>query len=194
MKQVLLERPLTLQLSWLLGNKPEFGAATRLTESLSAGKDWKAKPRTYGHDLRFKQEGGRLLFESFYGPCRLADLGLRQLDPTLSLDTGSLDFLNPQGEVLEGHVYLLRQEHFDPPYWVLFRVDAIGKPVAGLPTRPPVNTSAVSAQTDPLFTNVVNAIQQLRGRLREQTLGLDKLYNLLGAPSPGTGRLPGRTA
>jgi hypothetical protein len=178
LKQVVLERPAKLQLSWCVSAKPEFASATRRTAILSAGNAWKAKPGSYGFDLRFHQRNGRLFFEFFYSPCRLADLGLGPLDPAMSVDPGFLDFREPQGEALAGHVYLLHQESFDPPYWVLFRIDwvkAEGAKGTGFSS-----TAPSPARADTLPSNVAAGVQRIRDRLTDQTRQLDHLYELLG--------------
>ena len=174
-----LERALPVQLSWFVADKPEFAGAMRCTGTVRADEKIQFSTRMFANDLRIDQASGRLTLHSFYASSRITDLGAQALVPGNRLDVGSLSLVHPDHQVQAGHVYLFRQEREAQVNWVLFRVDAIGDRRAQEPARTPTDTSPVSGQADPLFTNVVNAIEQLRGRLKKQTVSLDNLYAVL---------------
>jgi hypothetical protein len=133
--QINLERPLQVAISWFTAPTPSFEQARLEQTKVIGDGEWQAQPRDYGFDLRLEQQEGRLLFSYGYGPCRLTDLGERELDAKVSINTDALLFRKPRGEVQAGHVYLLHQQHFQPQYWVLFRIDSIGP--SGEPEQSP---------------------------------------------------------
>jgi serine/threonine protein kinase/outer membrane protein assembly factor BamB len=142
---VLLERPLSAQVSWLVEEQPNFATAQQRKAVVFAGQAWKSKPSSDGRsDLWFKQRNGRLYFDCSYGPCKITDLGVRPLEGTLTLDVGFLTFEPPRSQVEAGHVYLFRQEAFSPPYWVLLRIDAIVSTLAQRTEAKPISPSESS--------------------------------------------------
>jgi len=174
-----LERSLVLSLSWFVADKPEFTGAMRHNGTVRSGEKIRFSTQKYGNDLSILQHAGKLSFRGFYESSRMADLGARALDARQLLDVGALELVSPRGQVQEGHVYLYWQRHVKPDQWMLFRVDAIGGSVSRETENLGAESPTGDALNDPLFTKVVDVIQQLRSRLKEQTLGLDRLYAVL---------------
>jgi hypothetical protein len=136
-----LARSLVINLSWYVADKPEFAGAVRCQGTVRSGDEIPFSTRKHGNDLSILQTAGNLSFHSFYASSRMTDLGAQPLVASQLLDIGSLELAAPHGQVQEGHVYLYRQEHVQPVYWVLFRVDAIGegalREAGGTPAKTP---------------------------------------------------------
>jgi hypothetical protein len=77
---------------------------------LAGGDRWKATPDISGWDLTFKQENGKILFEYFYAPCFIADLGNTDMQKFLSIDKATAKEDPRNMEVKDGHVYLLNSQ------------------------------------------------------------------------------------
>lgn len=91
---------------------------------LTGGSRWKATEDIYGWDLEFKQDKGQLLFDKFYVPVSLVDLGPGEITDFVTKTKIQQAWRDPEEvDVQSGHVYLLNQEHWGR--WVLFKLEII---------------------------------------------------------------------
>ena len=106
---ITLEKPRRLIVEYIVSKAGRFDMKDAKKVALAGGDSWKATPAAYGDDLQFKQEGGNLSFNYYYGPCFLADLGPTDLQTHLNVDVARATS-DPRGIAVEdGHVYLLKQ-------------------------------------------------------------------------------------
>lgn len=125
--EIVLEKELPLQITYLVDESLPFDANQVRTASIVGGARWKAVPdatgpQSYMWDLEFKQQKGQILMWASYYPCRIKDLGVGTIQDFVAVNESEMGNLAPRDLPLEpDHVYLLDQGALK--HWVLFKVD-----------------------------------------------------------------------
>ena len=113
---VLLERPLSVDASFLVAEKPPFTGQQIHQQVVKGGESWVLSPNSKDSSqnwprLTLKQEKGVLWLVSRHGPCWLVDLGKGPLDRHMRVEETALPSNQAYEVKLEDdHVYLLKQE------------------------------------------------------------------------------------
>jgi hypothetical protein len=118
---ITLEIPKQIELAYIVTENPPFSPDDLKTIIIPAGTRWKAVEDIYGWDIEFKQEKGAVLMAYSYAPCYLWDLGDRDINQYVNIDTSNLSQrLQRNPEAIHGHVYLVHQNHWKR--WILFKI------------------------------------------------------------------------